>query len=206
MSRNTRLPPVDARSNSPADASSKLYDLIKGRIESDLNFRGFGNQQSVKDTILSQLQMIHQFSNFNREGVVEAHYMFWAYQNGQLLWRLKVVCDSDNPIVGSEQTPHYGYEIYFDGQKLGGAAGHVWFPANSSPRYWRLPHLRFSEEYRGKHIYQFNFPNNCRMDVAMRFFNMGDTGLSRGEVDARKESEFNWHVVDTYPKPSFGKT
>ena len=86
-------PPANAEvpSNSPSHASSELYNLIKGRIEANVRFAGFGNQKTVKDTIFSQLEMARTFWNDNKEGIVEAHMIFWAYRNKELLWKLKVV-------------------------------------------------------------------------------------------------------------------
>lgn len=89
------------------------------------------------------------------------------------------------------QPPHYGNEIYFNNEKLGGVAGYAWFQANMFPPHWRLPFLKYSEEYVGVYITQIELPNNCPLDVATRIFKMRRSGLDPDEEDVRKESESN---------------
>lgn len=46
--------------------------------------------------------------------------------------------DADNPIVGSPQTAHYGWEIYINGQ-LSAGPGHVYFNPNTILPHYRIP-------------------------------------------------------------------
>ncbi|CAM1504651.1 Fc.00g022420.m01.CDS01 [Cosmosporella sp. VM-42] len=122
-------------------AAAELQAQVVAAIR-QLNFpAGLGGDASrnlIATGIIQQIDAV-AFDKHNQSGIVEVHAVFTAERSdGTMVFRLEVIWDADTPPVGSTQTSHFGWEVYLDGNRVGGP-GHVFFTPNVILTHYRMP-------------------------------------------------------------------
>ncbi|KAL9619200.1 MAG: hypothetical protein Q9160_006135 [Pyrenula sp. 1 TL-2023] len=206
---------LNAEAGEPHEAAQKLYELIRGCI-SAAEEPALANVQIAREVIEDTLKnSIKIFPTFNEKyRIVEVWSTFWAYkEDGKLLWTLKVIWDADEPEDDENKPedekirPHYGWEIYLDGKRVGGP-GHVYFPPHTGdPAFYRKMNSRPKEEDTGRYQDQY-WAGKVRIDWAARVRKLQaeeheDQSLSEEEYERQRQRPPNaWNNFDL---PSFGR-
>ena len=119
-----------------------------------------------------------------------------------------ILLDADRPLIGMEQKPHMGWEIYESRRQDGPRGfhesplrrvfgpGHIWFPPKTDMMFWRIRGLNVNEVETGQHMKQIKCGAG-RIDAALRLFKHGGPG----DGDARDDYPA---AFGRYPRPSFG--
>lgn len=83
-----------------------------------------------RDWIRTQISSVTAITNLHENnraaGVVQVNTNFEGIKGNGVRYRLACMTDVDIPPPGSTQAPHFGWEIHFNGGRVGN--GHVWLP------------------------------------------------------------------------------
>lgn len=80
----------------------------------------------IRRQISSVTAMTNLHANNRAAGVVQVNTNFEGIRGNGVRYRLACMIDVDIPPPRSTQAPHFGWEIHFNGGRVGN--GHVWLP------------------------------------------------------------------------------
>ncbi|KAL7626120.1 hypothetical protein AAE478_002890 [Parahypoxylon ruwenzoriense] len=130
-------------SDAKATSLSQGAQLLQGKIlqaVNGLNLPSAGAPKSeLQNGIRQNLDAIG-FDKHNQAGIVEARATFVLTRGSEKIFTVEIIWDADNPISGSTQTAHYGYEVYRDGRRVAGP-GHVFFEPSVILPHYRIKNL-----------------------------------------------------------------
>jgi len=201
--------------NTTVETEREALQELKQLIANHISKLQITRRVCIPDVLQQTKNMISLWPQFQNEEdkVVEVWALFWCYRpDGELQWRVKIVWDSDSEGLPVDQLPHYGYEIYLDGNRVG-SPGHVYISRSDEKPSFSRDKKPMHEVQKGIYCGQMDVGQGnppVRLDYAMRLWGVGTDREYLYELK-RSRQEYDDMVFDPpsawgqFDRPSFGR-